>query len=238
MNKEFKMEKKRKLVLDTETTGLNFESDKVIEIGIVELKDNILTQNYFHEYINPEINISLSAQKIHGISNDFLMDKPTFSTIAQKFLDFIKDDILIIHNAEFDTNFIDKELQECGFNKIKNYIIDTIKIAKKEFPGQAVNLDALCRKLSVTNTRQNYHGALLDANLLSKVYLKLTTGKQESINFNDVKQVTLNRYNDIKKDNEIFSVPRGELMKLSDYEKNQHENFVSKMKNPIWKKIQ
>ena len=232
------MERKRKLVLDTETTGLNFESDKIIEIGIVELKDNILTQNYFHEYINPEISISLSAQKIHGISNDFLMDKPTFTTIAQKFLDFIKDDVLIIHNAEFDTNFIDKELQECGFNKMKNYIIDTIKIAKKEFPGQTVNLDALCRKLSVANTRQDYHGALLDANLLSRVYLKLTTGKQESINFSDDRQVTLNRYNDVKKDKNNFSAPRERLMKLSDYEKDQHEKFVRRMKNPIWKKIQ
>ena len=114
------MEKERKLILDTETTGLDFDNDKIIEIGIVELKDNVLTQNYFHEYINPEKDISLSAQKVHGISNEFLIDKPTFNNIAQKFLDFIKDDTIIIHNAEFDINFINKELQNCGFNKIKN----------------------------------------------------------------------------------------------------------------------
>ena len=124
---------KRKLILDTETTGLNFSSDKIIEIGIIELIDNVITQNYFHEYINPEMDISLSAQKVHGISNEFLVGKPTFNNIVNKFLDFIKDDEIIIHNAEFDTNFINKELQNCGFNKIKNSVIDTVKIAKKSF---------------------------------------------------------------------------------------------------------
>ena len=177
------MEQERKLILDTETTGLDFEKDRIIEIGIVELRDNVLTQNYFHEYINPEKDISLSAQKIHGITNEFLVNKPTFNNIARKFLDFIKDDIIIIHNADFDINFINKELQNSGLYKIRNSITDTIKIAKKEFPGQTVNLDALCRKLNVVNNRQNYHGALLDATLLSKVYLKLTTGKQENLNF-------------------------------------------------------
>ena len=127
------MEEERKLILDTETTGLDYESDKIIEIGIVELKDNILTQNYFHEYINPKKDISISAQKVHGITSDFLINKPTFNSIAQKFLDFIKNDTIIIHNASFDTNFINKELQECGFKKIKNTNIDTIKIAKQEF---------------------------------------------------------------------------------------------------------
>ena len=99
---------KRKLILDTETTGLDFSSDKIIEIGIVELIDNVITQNYFHEYINPEMDISLSAQKVHGISNEFLIGKPTFNNIASKFLDFIKDDEIIIHNAEFEKKIINK----------------------------------------------------------------------------------------------------------------------------------
>ena len=124
---------KRKLILDTETTGLNFNNDRIIEIGIVELIDNVLTQNYFHEYINPETNISISAQKVHGISNEFLTGKPTFNKIAKNFLDFIKDDIIIIHNAEFDTNFINKELQNCGFNNIKNFVIDCIFICKANY---------------------------------------------------------------------------------------------------------
>ncbi len=228
---------KRKLILDTETTGLNFDNDRIIEIGIVELIDNVLTQNYFHEYINPEMNISISAQKVHGISNDFLIGKPTFNQIAKKFLDFVKDDTIIIHNAEFDTNFINKELQNCGLNNIKNSVIDTVKIAKKEFPGQTVNLDSLCKKLDVNNTRQNFHGALLDATLLSKVYLKLTTGKQENLNLIDKKLVNLNKNKETKHFKLNFSVPRKKLMNISDYEKKQHESFIIEMKNPLWKKI-
>ena len=146
----------------------------------------------------------MSAQKVHGISNEFLIGKPTFNNIAKKFLDFIKDDTIIIHNAEFDTNFINKELQNCGFNNIKNSVIDTIKIAKKEFPGQTVNLDSLCKKLNVNNTRQNFHGALLDATLLSKVYLKLTTGKQENLNLINNKLINLNKNKDNKNLKKIF----------------------------------
>ena len=231
------MEKERKLILDTETTGLNFENDKIIEIGIVELKDNVLTENYFHQYINPKREISLSAQKVHGITNQFLTDKPTFSDIALDFLDFIKNDIIIIHNAEFDMNFINKELDDCGFDKINNSIIDTIKIAKKEFPGQTVNLDSLCRKLSVTNTRQNYHGALLDATLLSKVYLKLTTGKQENLNFMKIETVDLDKDHFNLEYKNSFKVPRYKLMSLSDEEKKNHENFIAEMKNSMWNKI-
>ena len=227
----------RKLILVTETTGLNFNNDKIIEIGIVELIDNVLTQNYFHEYINPEISISLSAQKVHGISNEFLIGKPTFNKIVKKFLDFIKDDTIIIHNAEFDTNFINKELQNCGFNNIKNSVVDTIKIAKKEFPGQTVNLDSLCRKLDVNNTRQDFHGALLDATLLSKVYLKLTTGKQENLNLIENKLINLNNNKNTKDLKGSFSVPRKQLMHLSNHEKEQHKSFINGMMNPLWKKV-
>ena len=229
--------KKRKLILDTETTGLNFSNDRIIEIGIVELIDNVLTQNYFHEYVNPEIDISLSAQKIHGISNEFLIGKPSFNNISKKFLDFIQDDEIIIHNADFDTNFINKELQNCGFKSIKNPIIDTIKLAKKEFPGQSVNLDSLCKKLNVINTRQNFHGALLDATLLSKVYLKLTTGKQESLNLIEDKLINLNKNKETRHFKVNFLVPREKLMYLSDHEKKQHESFIIEMMDPLWKKI-
>ena len=230
------MKETRKLILDTETTGLNFESDKIIEIGIVELKDNVLTQNYFHEYINPETDITLSARKVHGISNEFLSDKPVFCKIAQKFLDFIRDDTIIIHNADFDTNFINKELHECGFKNFNNSIIDTIKLEKKEFPGQAVNLDSLCRKLNVINTRENYHGALLDATLLSKVYLKLTTGKQENLNLMGAKLNEINNYKNMESYKKNFLIPRDRLMKLSDNERAEHKKFLAKMKYPIWNK--
>ena len=231
------MEQVRKLILDTETTGLDISVDRIIEIGIVEIIDNVLSQNYFHEYINPGKDISLSAQKIHGITNEFLINKPTFNSVAQKFLDFIKDDTIIIHNADFDINFINKELQNCGFNNIKNSVVDTIKIAKKEFPGQAVNLDSLCKKLNVTNIRQDYHGALLDANLLSKVYLRLTTGKQEKLNLKHVNIIEFNNNQDNNNTKKTFSSPREQLMQLSDKEKIRHENFINGMKDPIWKII-
>ena len=229
--------KERKLILDTETTGLNFENDRIIEIGIVELIDNVLTHNYFHEYIDPQINISLSAQKIHGISNEFLLGKPTFNNIAKKFLDFIKDDTIVIHNAEFDVNFINKELQNCGHSDIKNSVIDTIKIAKKEFPGQTINLDSLCKKLDVHNTRQNFHGALLDATLLSKVFLKLTTGKQENLDLIHIKSSNICNEKDTKNLKSNFSIVRNDLINLSDHERKLHENFIIEMTDPLWKKI-
>jgi len=229
--------KDRKLILDTETTGLSFENDRIIEIGVVELIDNVLTQNYFHEYINPQININLSAQKIHGISNEFLIGKPTFNNIAKKFLDFIKDDTLIIHNAEFDKNFINKELQNCGLGNIKNPVIDTIKIAKKEFPGQTVNLDSLCKKLDVHNTRQNFHGALLDATLLSKVFLKLTTGKQENLDLTHNNSLKIKNEKESKNVKANFSTVRNNLINLSDHERKLHEIFINEMNNPLWKKI-
>lgn len=230
------MKQDRKLILDTETTGLDFNEDRIIEIGIVELKDNVVTQNYFHEYINPEKDINLSAQKIHGITNEFLINKPTFNQIAQRFLDFIKDDAIVIHNANFDLTFINKELKNYGFSNIENFIIDTITIAKKEFPGQTVNLDSLCKKLNVTNLREDYHGALLDATLLSKVYLRLTTGKQEKLNFIDNDFTKLNNNKNIHNIKD-FSIPRERLMQINKNELTQHESFITKMKNPIWKKI-
>ncbi len=232
------MSSERILILDTETTGLSFEEDRIIEVGVVELNEKILARQYFHEYVNPEKEINISAQKIHGLSNNFLVDKPTFNEIAQKFLDFIKDDVIVIHNAEFDLNFINKELQNCGLSELKNQVIDTLKIAKKEFPGQSVNLDSLCRKLNIINTRKDYHGALLDATLLSKVFLKLTTEKQENLNFNDDKLNVLDNHKDDSKFKENFVSPRNRLMKLSANEKQEHQKFIDGMKNPIWQKIE
>ena len=227
---------------NTEISDNNPEKELTIDKSISDDKtkqnsNKKTTQNYFHEYINPKKDISVSAQKIHGISNDFLLDKPIFNNVAQKFLDFIKDDTIIIHNAEFDTNFINKELQNCGFKDIKNSVVDTVKIAKKEFPGQTVNLDSLCRKLNVTNTRLDYHGALLDATLLSKVYLRLTTGKQENLNLlhDKLKESYKNQKDWVHK--EKFLKPRKKLMQLSDNEKTMHNNFINEMKNPLWKKI-
>ncbi len=231
------MSHERKLILDTETTGLNYNEDKIIEIGIVELIDNILTSNFFHVYINPQRTISSSAQRVHGLTTQFLDNKPIFSEISEQFLNFIKNDTLIIHNAEFDTTFINKELENCGFKSLKNEIIDTIQIAKKEFPGQTVNLDSLCRKLNVTNTRKDFHGALLDANLLSKVYINLTTGKQEKLKLNLENEKITQQGNLNQNYIDKFNKPRKQLMLLSENEKKNHENFINEMTDPIWKKI-
>ena len=224
----------RKLILDTETTGLDYENDKVIEIGIIELISGIRTNNNFHVYINPERKISLEAQNVHGLSNDFLKKENIFSKIANDFLDFINNDTLIIHNSIFDITFLNKELENCGKNKISNPIIDTISLARNEFPGQAVNLDSLCRKLNILNTRNEFHGALLDADLLCKVYLKLTTGKQELLNLEKNKINKENKVSSIKKPMINYQLT---LNKLSETEIEMHQKLIEKMKDPIWKKI-
>lgn len=224
----------RKLILDTETTGLDFVDDKIIEIGIIELIDDVRTNNNFHIYINPNQKISIDAQKIHGLTNDFLDKKKSFSDIADKFLKFIDDDVLVIHNSQFDLNFINKELEECGREKIVNPIIDTINLARIKFPGQTVNLDALCRKLNIVNTRKKYHGALLDADLLCKVYLKISAGKQEKLNlsnFNKKKNVNLNFVDQIR------LAERKKLKHIDEDALEQHKIMVETMKDPIWKKI-
>lgn len=224
----------RKLILDTETTGLDYVEDKIIEIGIIELIDDIRTNNNFHIYINPNQKISMDAQKIHGLTNEFLDKEKMFPDIADEFLKFIGDDILIIHNSQFDLNFINKELENCGRKKIVNPIIDTINLARKKFPGQTVNLDALCRKLNIVNTRKEYHGALLDADLLCKVYLKISAGKQEMLNlsnFNNRKHVNLNSVDDIR------LTDRKKLKHIDKEDLEYHDSMVNSMKDPIWKKI-
>lgn len=224
----------RKLILDTETTGLDFYSDKIIEIGIIELVDGIRTNNNFHRYINPQKTINYEAQKIHGLTNEFLKEKQLFSEICNSFLDFISEDTLIIHNSDFDINFINKELDDCGKIKLKNPIIDTISLAKREFPGQSVSLDSLCRKLNITNTRDEFHGALLDADLLCKVYLKLTTGKQQKLKLDSFKR---RAKKDIKLNDLQDLINREKLKIISDKERQEHKKMVKEMKDPIWNKI-
>jgi DNA polymerase-3 subunit epsilon len=172
----------RQIVLDTETTGLEFSrGHRIIEIGALEMIDRKKTGLTFHEYLNPEREIEDGAFDVHGISNDFLMDKPRFSDIATAFINFVRDSELIIHNAPFDTGFINSELAMLGreWGCIEDYslIIDTLKIAREKHPGQKNNLDALCARYSVDNSRRNVHGALLDAQILADVYLAMTGGQ-------------------------------------------------------------
>ncbi|MBT3697363.1 MAG: DNA polymerase III subunit epsilon [Gammaproteobacteria bacterium] len=172
----------RLIVLDTETTGLDVDDGhKIIEIGCVEIIDRNITTNVFHEYVNPKRLIDEKAYEVHGISNDSLEDKPIFSEILDKFMDYISDSALIIHNAPFDIGFLRAELYSSGEDpdkiSIKREILDTLKIARKSFPGKRNSLDALCVRYAVDNTDRNLHGALLDARLLANVYLRMTQGQ-------------------------------------------------------------
>ena len=172
----------RLIVLDTETTGLDVDDGhKVIEIGCVEIIDRNITSNVFHEYINPKRLIDEKAFEVHGISNESLEGKPIFSEITNKFMDYVSDSALIIHNAPFDLGFLRSELNFSGEDpdniSIKREILDTLKMARKAFPGKRNSLDALCSRYSVDNTDRNLHGALLDARLLANVYLRMTQGQ-------------------------------------------------------------
>jgi DNA polymerase-3 subunit epsilon len=177
----------RELVLDTETTGLDFANgDKIVEIGIVELENHIETGNFFHYYLNPERASSLEALKVHGLTQEFLSDKPKFEEIADEFIKFVGTSKIVIHNASFDIGFLNAELKNCNMSLINaENIIDTIVLAKNKFRGQSINLDSLCRKYNIDTSNREIHGALKDAKLLALVYLELIGGKQTSLKFQE-----------------------------------------------------
>lgn len=174
----------RQIVLDTETTGLNAKlGDRVIEIGCLELLSRRPTGNYFHHYLNPERASEEGAMKVHGISDEFLLDKPRFREIAFEFIEYIRDAELIIHNAPFDVEFLERELALAKLPPLAQHcasVTDTLKLAKELHPGKKNSLDALCERYGVNNTHRTLHGALLDAELLAEVYLAMTRG-QESL---------------------------------------------------------
>ena len=172
----------RQIVLDTETTGLSAEGgDRIIELGCVELYARKLTGKNLHFYFNPERDSHEDALKVHGISNEFLRDKPKFAQLADEILDYLSDAELIIHNAAFDVGFLNKELERVGKKPLKAYVsgvIDTLAMAKEMFPGKRNSLDALCDRLEVDNSGRTLHGALLDAELLADVYINMTRGQE------------------------------------------------------------
>lgn len=174
----------RQIVLDTETTGLEVKNNhRIIEIGCVEIIDREISKKTFHHYLNPERAIDASAIAVHGLTQEFLQDKPLFKDIAQEFLEFVQGSELIIHNATFDVGFINNELKNLKASKVKleKYckIFDTLVLAREKHPGQKNNLDALCKRYGVDMTQRNFHGALLDAHLLAQVYLAMTGGQKK-----------------------------------------------------------
>ena len=172
------------IVLDTETTGISVkDGHRIVEIGCIELDNLIPTKNKFHCYLNPGRKVSEKALEIHGYTDDFLSDKKKFNEICDNFLEFIKDKRLIIHNAEFDLAHINNELSLLGKKVIKNEIVDTLSLAREKFPGSPANLDALCKRYRIDNSRRVQHTALIDCDLLSKVYINLIGQKEPSLNF-------------------------------------------------------
>ena len=173
------------VVLDTETTGLKVsEGHRIVEIGCLELKDLIPTKNNFHCYLNPERKVSESAFKVHGYSDDFLSKQKKFSEIVDKFLEFINGKRLVIHNAEFDLSHLNNELAILGKNKIKEEVVDTLQIARDKFPGSSSSLDALCKRYNIDNSRREKHTAVIDCELLSKVYINLLDQREPKFELN------------------------------------------------------
>ena len=174
----------REIVLDTETTGLSVkDGHRIVEIGCIELENLIPTKNKFHCYLNPERKVSDKALAIHGYTDQFLSKQKKFDEICEEFLGFIKDKKLIIHNAEFDLAHLNNELYLLGKNKIDNEIVDTVLLARDKFPGSSVSLDALCKRFRIDNSNRVRHTALIDCNLLSKVYINLIDQKEPMLNF-------------------------------------------------------
>ena len=215
----------RQIFLDTETTGLDpNQGHRIIEIAAIEMNNRQVTQNHYHTYLNPERDIDSAAQDVHGITLEFLQDKPLFRNIASEFLDFIKDYEIIIHNAPFDIGFINMELGKISFEKLETYassIFDTLKLAKEIRPGQRNNLDALCRAYDIDNTSRSFHGALLDAQLLGDVYLGMTRG-QEVFSINFSQKVATQNLQDVNQEGLIETRP-------SNQEIQSHNEFISKI---------
>ena len=229
----------REIVLDTETTGLDpEEGHRVVEIGAVELVNHLPTGRVFHEYINPERDMPAEAEKIHGISSDFLADKPVFSAITDAFLAFLEEDgqgaampgTLVIHNAAFDMKFLNSELARLGHAAIgDDRVIDSLQLARQRFPGAPANLDALCRRFDVDASARTKHGALLDSELLAEVYLGLIGGRQPDLDL----AVSANDRHEVVKRERVLKPARAHAP--SEAELLAHEQFLDRIKDPLWK---
>ena len=188
----------KEIVLDTETTGISVkDGHRIVEIGCIELDNLVPTKNQFHCYLNPERKVSEEALKIHGYDDNFLSNKKKFNEIGIEFLEFIKDKRLIIHNAEFDLLHINNELKLIGKKSINNEVIDTLTLARNKFPGSQVSLDALCKRFRIDNSRRAKHTALIDCDLLSKVYINLIDQKEPTLNFQNQSQEVVNTKNGV-----------------------------------------
>jgi DNA polymerase-3 subunit epsilon len=235
----------REIVLDTETTGFDaVNGDRLVEIGCVELMNHIPTGRTFHKYINPERDMPMAAFQVHGLSNEFLADKPKFAAVADDLLNFVGDSRLVIHNAEFDMKFINVELERAGKPTIPfERALDTVAMARKKFPGAPASLDALCKRFNIDNSSRTLHGALLDAQLLADVYLELLGGRQAGLGLVAEIEVTVGSVDlDFTGGRRTASpgidlpvrAPRPHAP--SPEELAAHQAFIAKIKDAIWLK--
>lgn len=223
----------REIVLDTETTGLDpLNGDRVVEIGAVELINLMPTGKVFHGYYNPERDMPSEAARVHGLTDDFLADKPVFASEVDKFIDFLEESPLVIHNAPFDMGFINAELRRLGFQALPmTRVTDTLPMARKMFPGAPNSLDALCKRYGVDASGRDFHGALLDARLLAEVYLEMRGGRQPGLEIGPVNVSVVSEVNIAVRE---FRQPR--VHKPTDEEQAAHKAFLEQIKNPLWKK--
>ena len=233
----------RHLVLDTETTGLSStEGHRIIEIGAVEMVNLAVTGRSLHLYINPERDIDVGAQEIHGLSSEFLADKPVFADILTKFTDFIQDDLLVIHNAPFDIGFLNAEFSRCGHPPLSmERVIDTLPLARQKYPGAQASLDALCRRFGVDNSHRDLHGALIDADLLASVFVELKGGRQPGLQLDEGIEEEPSKVNISGEDTNLSGfilskrpVRPARVFVVSDIETAAHKDLLAKMNNPIW----
>jgi len=210
----------KEVVLDTETTGISIkEGHRIVEIGCIELENLIPTKNKFHCYLNPERKVSEKALEVHGYTDEFLATQKKFSDIGEQFLEFIKNKRLIIHNADFDLGHLNNELAILGKKKIENEIVDTLILARDKFPGSPVSLDALCKRYRVDNSRRTQHTALIDCDLLAKVYINLIDQKEPTLNFQS-EEVATNQ-----KDNTNMDYYK-KIVKPTDEELKKHREYL------------
>ncbi len=213
----------KEIVLDTETTGLSVrDGHRIVEIGCIELDNLVPTKNIFHFYLNPERKVSEKAFQVHGYSDEFLSTKRKFVEIADDFLEFIKDKKIIIHNAEFDIGHLNNELSLIGKKKISNLnIIDTLELARNKFPGSGISLDALCRRFRIDNSRREKHTALIDCELLAKVYINLIDQKEPTLNLNEYNE---NKISSINNTLDYYK----KIITPSKEELSNHREFLKK----------
>ena len=210
----------KEIVLDTETTGISIkDGHRIVEIGCIELDNLIPTENKFHSYLNPERKVSEKALEVHGYTDEFLSNKKKFKEIVKEFLNFIDGKRLIIHNAQFDISHLNNELELLGEKKINNQIIDTLALAREKFPGSSISLDALCRRYRIDNSKRVQHTALIDCDLLAKVYINLIDQKEPTLNFKYQDE----KSNKLMKENVLYFK---KIIKPTDEEIKKHKEFL------------